>query len=176
MQVCSTEYVYHALLNTDDSIVDFILSNGLRPLSDFPDSPRWKQINEAMPGFFENLYQMIGQEVLNRPYRNAGVFVSPIDFKLMPNGSPMAKYTRVRIPIERIKPDDAVLTYVLDDKRVNLPLNTKNLQHCAEIWTAEMVQEWFGRDQSKIFYYVPQIAVYQEGGIPIQASDIEYGS
>jgi len=42
MQVCSTEYVYHALLNTGDEIIESILANGLRP---FP--PQRIQINRC---------------------------------------------------------------------------------------------------------------------------------
>jgi len=36
-----------------------------------------------------------------------------------------------------------------------------------------MIQEWFAKDQSKIFYYVPQVAVYQPKGISVQRDYIE---
>ena len=172
MQVCSTEYVYHALLNTGDEIIASILTNGLRPLSDFPDSERWQQINKQMPGFFENLYEMVARPVLQKPYLNAGVFVSPIDFRRLPD-SLMYNKTRVKIPISRIDPADACLTYVLDEERISLPFTPENLQKVAELWTADRVTTWFAKDNSKIFFYVPQIAVYQAGGIPVEPTDIE---
>ena len=104
MQVCSTNTFFHTLLNTGDEIIDSILENGLRPLSDFPESERWQQINQQMPGFFENLYEMIAKSVLQKPYLNAGIFVSPIDFRLMP-GSILYEKTRIKIPISRIEPE-----------------------------------------------------------------------
>ena len=120
MNVCDTEHVFHALLNTGDEIIASILVKGLRPLSDFPESERWQQINAQMPGFFENLYEMIAADVLQKPYMNAGVFVSPIDFQRLP-ASIMHGKTRVKIPVSRIDPEYACLTYVLDGKRTSLP-------------------------------------------------------
>lgn len=172
MQVCSTQYVYHALLNTGDEILESILTRGLRPLSDFPESPRWQQIQTQLPGFFEDLYDMIAKPVLHAPYTNSGVFVSPIDFSRLPQ-SIMFNKTRVRIPISRIDPATACLTYVLNDERISLPFTEDNLQKAADLWTADMVNEWFAVDQSKIFFYVPQIAVYQPDGIPVYETDIE---
>ena len=115
---------------------------------------------------------MIAQPVLKKPYINAGVFVSPIDFRLLPE-SIMFDKTRVRIPVARIDPAYACLTYVLDDERISLPFSPENLRRAAEIWTAEMVTEWFAKDRSKIFFYVPQLAVYQPGGIRVEPADIE---
>lgn len=172
MPVCSTRYVYHLLLNTGDEIVASILEHGLRPLSDFPESERWQQINAELPGFFENVYEMIARPVLQMPYTNSGVFVSPINFRRLPH-SFMHDKTRIKIPLSRIDPAYACLTYVLNEERISLPLTPENLRLAAALWTAEMVNEWFARDHSKIFFYVPQIAVYQPGGIPIQATDIE---
>ena len=84
----------------------------------------------------------------------------------------MHNKTRVRIPISRLDPEWSCLTYVIDDERISLPLTAANLQKAADIWTAVMVTEWFGRDPSKIFFYVPQIAVYQSR-IHVEAEDIE---
>jgi hypothetical protein len=36
-----------------------------------------------------------------------------------------------------------------------------------------MVTEWFAKDNTKIFFYVPQIAVYQPGRIRVEPTDIE---
>jgi hypothetical protein len=42
--VCSTTHLFHYLFNESSEVLDSILKDGLRPLSDFPDSERWKQI------------------------------------------------------------------------------------------------------------------------------------
>lgn len=172
MQVCSTDFVFHALLNPELERIDSILTNGLRPLSDFPDSERWQEIQREMPGFFEGLYDMVAKSVIGKPYMNSGIFVSPIDFQLLPD-SFMNNKTRVRIPISRINPDYAVLTYVIDNERISIPFSPENLKDTAEVWTADMVNQWFAVDHTKIFFYVPQIAVYQPGGIPVVSEDIE---
>jgi hypothetical protein len=36
-----------------------------------------------------------------------------------------------------------------------------------------MINEWFGRDQSRLFFYVPQIVTYQPAGIQVELADIE---
>ena len=172
MRVCSTSYVYHALLNPEFEKVEAILANGLRPLSDFPESERWQQLEQHMPGFYKNLYDMIAKPVLKRPYENSGIFVSPIDFQKLPD-SLMNDKTRFAIPVDRIDPDYAVLTWVIDEERIALPFTPENLEQAAEIWTAEMVKTWFAKDPSKIFFYVPQVAVYQPGGIKVTREDLE---
>jgi hypothetical protein len=35
-----------------------------------------------------------------------------------------------------------------------------------------MVSEWFGRDETKVFFYVPQLVTYQ-GRIHVEPEDIE---
>ena len=172
MQVCSTQHVFHTLLNPEFDKVQTILTDGLRPLSDFPDSERWQQIEKHMPGFYQNLYTAIAQPILQRPYSNSGVFVTPIDFQKIPS-SFMNNKTRFKMPVTRLDPDYCVLTYVLDEERVSLPLTPENLEKTADIWNADMVQTWFARDQSKIFFYVPQIAVYQPQGISVYREDVE---
>jgi hypothetical protein len=172
MRVCSTQHVYHALLNPEFDKVETILKNGLRPLSDFPDSERWQQLEKHIPGFYQNLYTAIAQPILQRPYSNSGIFVTPIDFQKIPS-SFMINKTRFKIPVTRLDPDYCVLTYVLDEERVSLPLTTENLEKAADIWDADRVQTWFAKDKSKIFFYVPQIAVYQPQGIPVHREDME---
>jgi hypothetical protein len=169
---CSTELVYHALLNPEFDKVEAIVKDGLRPLSDFPESERWKQLEEHMPGFYKNLYEGVAQPVINKPYTNSGIFVTTIDFQKMPD-SFMNNKTRIKIPITQLDPAYCVLTYVLNEERVSLELTPENLEKAAEIWTDEMVRRWFAKDQTKIFYYVPQVAVYQPQGIPVQRGDIE---
>jgi hypothetical protein len=172
MLVCSTDTVFHALLNPEFDKVEAILANGLRPLSDFPESERWQELEKHMPGFYRKLYADIAQPVIQKPYSNSGIFVTPIDFQKLPT-SIMHSKTRINIPISRLDPDYCVLTYVLDENRISLPLTLENLEKVAGIWTDEMVEAWFAKDHSKIFYYVPQIAVYQPQGIPVQREDIE---
>jgi hypothetical protein len=172
MQVCETDTVFHALLNPELALIDSIVTNGLRPLSDFPDSERWQQIQQHVPGMFEKLYADIAQPVLKKPYLNSGIFVSPINFRHLPQ-SVMHNKTRVKIPLSRIDPDYACLTYVIDEERISLPLTPETMAETAVLWTDEMVTKWFAKDNSKIFYYVPQIAVYQPQGIEVFAEDIE---
>ena len=85
----------------------------------------------------------------------------------------MNNKSRFKIPIVRLDPDYCVLTYVIEEERVSLSLTADNLEKTAEIWTAEMVQTWFAKDPSKMFYYVPQIAVYQPQGIAVNREDVE---
>ncbi len=172
MPVCSTQYLYHTLLNSEFQKVDSILKNGLRPLSDFPDSDRWQQLEKHMPGFYENLYEQVAQPLLQKPYIHSGIFVSPIDFQKLPL-SLMYNKTRLRIPIARLDPTCCVITYVLNNERVSLSLTLENLAKTADIWDAGMVQTWFAKDKTKMFYYVPQVAIYQSPGIPIEQDDLE---
>ena len=172
MQVCSIQYLYHTLLNSEFDKVDPILKNGLRPLSDFPNSDRWQQIEKHMPGFYKNLYDQIAQPILQKPYRHSGIFVTPINFQKLPS-SLMYNKTRLRIPIERLDPAYCVITYVLNNERVSLGLTLENLEKTANIWDADMVQTWFAKDRTKMFYYVPQVAIYQPQGVPIEQDDLE---
>jgi len=172
MRVCSIDYVYHALLNPEFDKVEAILKDGLRPLSDFPDSDRWQELEKHMPGFYQNLYANIAEPIINKPYSNSGIFVTPIDFQKLP-ASIMNNKSRFKIPITRLDPDYCVLTYVIQDERVSLPFTPANLEKTAEIWTADMVQTWFAKDLSKMFYYVPQIAVYQPQGIAVKREDVD---
>ena len=172
MRVCSTTHVYHALLNAEFETIDPILKNGLRPLSDFPESARWQELEKMMPGFYQNLYDSIAKPVLNKPYTNSGIFVTPIDFQKALNPL-MSNKTRICIPVTRLDPEFSVITYVLDEQRTTLPLTAENMEKTAQLWDNDMVQTWFAKDRSKMFFYVPQIAVYQPQGIPVTAADIE---
>lgn len=110
--------------------------------------------------------------MLKRPYTNSGVFLTPIDFRLM-TGSPLSRHTRITIPLEAVDPDYSTLTYVLNDERVVLPLSVENLEQAALLWPEQRVREWFGKNPNMIFFYVPQVAVYREGGISICPEWIE---
>lgn len=156
MEVCSTEFVFHTLLNPEFDRIEEILQNGLRPLSDFPQSERWQQIEQAMPGFYRNLYEQLAQPILQKPYTNSGIFLSPIDFWQLP-GTLLHGKPRIRIPISRLDPNDSVLTYVLHEQRVLLPLNSESLAETARLWTEEKVREWFAKDANRMFFYVPQM-------------------
>lgn len=169
--VCSTARLYHYLFNPAPEMLASFLEHGIRPLSDFPDSPRWQQIQEHMPGFFENLYQTFAAPVLKKTYANSGVFVTPIDFRLLP-GTYLHQKPRFNLPLERFDPEWTVVTYVLDGERVSLPFNRETLQKVAELWDEGMVRQWFGLDNTKVFFYVPQVATYQ-GKIVVEAGDYE---
>ncbi len=80
---------------------------------------------------------------------------------------------RFRIPVARLDPTCCVITYELNNERVSLSLSLENLEKTANIWDAEMVQTWFAKDKTKMFYYVPQVAIYQSQGVPIEQDDLE---
>jgi hypothetical protein len=169
--VCSISDLFHYLFNPNQDALDSFLQNGIRPLSDFPESERWKQLEEHMLGFYKNLYKMIGEPVLQKPYVNSGVFITPIDFRLLPD-TYLHDKPRFCIPVERIDPAETVLTYVLNDEPINLPFTAENREKTAALWDAEMVKQWFGIDNTKVFFYVPQVACYQ-GQIKVEQTDFE---
>jgi len=169
IKVCSTTHLFHYMFNPDQAAIDSFLNNGIRPLSDFPESERWKQLEAEMPGFYENLYRMIGEPVLGVPYKNSGVYITPIDFRMLP-GTYLQDKPRFMIPIGRLNPQQTVVTYVLDGQRVNLPYSEQVLKDVADLWDEDMVRKWFGIDQTKVFFYVPQIAAYQ-GRIDVTMED-----
>ena len=172
MNVCSSTHLYHYLFNSEPDALRSFYDTVVRPLSDFPNSERWKQLEAHLPGFYEQLYQLIGYPVLQTPYTNSGVFITPIDFRKLPD-TYLHKKPRFDIPIDRIDPGQAVLTYVLDDERISLPFSSENLESSAELWDEALVRAWFGVDNTKVFFYVPQVAVYQ-GRIQVsQANYIE---
>jgi len=159
------------MFNPNQDSVDSFLQNGIRPLSDFPESERWKELEEHMPGFYKNLYKMMAEPVLKKPYSNSGVFITPIDFRLLPDTYLYAK-PRFRIPVERIDPEMTVISYVIDDERIILPFSAENRQRVADLWDEKLVRRWFGVDNTKVFFYVPQVAVYQ-GQISVTQDDYE---
>ena len=173
MRVCSTSHLFHYFFADDEAARDSVLQDGIRPLSDFPDSERWQQIEAELPGFYERLYEMIGAPVLGAPYANSGIFVTPIDFRLLP-GSFLHDKPRFNIPIDRIDPGQSVLTYVIDEERMNLPLTAENIENAAALWDDELVSTWFGVDPTKAFFYVPQVAAYQ-GRIDVAAEEFDTG-
>ena len=169
--VCSATYLFHYMFNPNQESLDSFLENGIRPLSDFQDSQRWIELEEQMPGCYENLYKMLAEPVLKKPYTNSGIFITPIDFRLLP-GTYLYDKPRFRIPLERLEPEMTVITYVLDDERFVLPFTTEQLENIASIWDEKKVRRWFAVDQTKVFFYVPQVAAYQ-GKIEIQRDDFE---
>jgi len=171
--ICSSTHLFHYMFNPNQDSVDSFLQNGILPLSAFPESDRWKELEEQMPGFYENLYKMIAEPVLKKPYTNSGVFITPIDFRLLPESFLYDK-PRFNIPISQIDPEMTVLTYVIDDERVLLPFTAENRQNIAALWDAEMVKRWFNVDNTKAFYYVPQAAAYQ-GQIVVTQDDYDAG-
>jgi hypothetical protein len=171
MQVCSTTHLYHYFFEPEEGALDSILEGGIRPLSDFPDSERLNQLEARVPGFYQSVYELIAAPVLDEPYTNSGIFITPIDFRLLP-GSYLHDKARFAIPVDRIDAASAVLTYVLDDERINRPFSPQALEDTAAIWDADLVTNWFGVDPTKAFFYVPQVAAYQ-GRIDVTESDYE---
>ncbi|MDX1614898.1 MAG: hypothetical protein R3300_11355 [Candidatus Promineifilaceae bacterium] len=170
--VCRIDRLYHYQFQLDPEKLEAIVEQGLQPLSVFRDSPRWLEIQQSQPDFFERLYDSIAAPVLSHPYANSGVFLTPIDFRLLP-GTYLHDKPRFVVPLERLDPEWTVITYVLNNQRVSLPLTPYNLQAVADLWDESLVREWFAKDQTKVFFYVPQVAAYQPGGIPVTAADLE---
>ncbi len=172
MQVCSTTHLYHYLLNPEEKLNESILSQGLRPLSHFPNSSRRQIIEAKLPGFFEKLYVNWCKSVVGKPYTNSGVFFSPIDFRLLPD-SLLSNTARIRVPLDRLEPDWSCLTYEHKRNRISLPLNTANLESTASLWDERMILGWFAKNPNRLFYYVPQVVTYQPGGIQVHTKEIE---
>ena len=170
MDVVSTTHLFHYAV-VEDADFDAILREGLRPLSDFPDSERWQEIERHAPGFFERLYALVAEPVLERPYERSGIFLTPIDFRLLP-GSLLHDRARLRIPIERIESDSAVLTWERDEGRVSVPFGPEARERARSEWDAAEVESWFGRDRTKLFFHVPQVAAYQ-ARIDVTEADVE---
>lgn len=172
MNVCSTDRLFHYLLGGEE-VLDSILERGLLPLSAFPESERWQQIEQVRPGFYQWIYETFAEPVVRKPYTNSGVFLTPIDFRLLPDTS-LYKVARIVIPLSTIECSTSGLTYELDGQRVVLPLSASTLEEAARLWPEGMVRTWFGRDRTRLFFHVPQVAVYQEGGIPVRPEWVEH--
>lgn len=171
MQVCRTDRLFHYLLQGDASL-PAILTRGLLPLSAMPESDRWRSLERESPGFFAELYRLIAEPIIKRPYSNSGVFLTPIDFRLLPEYR-LARLTRISIPLEVMAADRAILTYELDGERRALLLSADTLEETAQLWPDTMVRRWFGRNPSMMFYRVPQVAAYADEGIPVPPEWVE---
>ena len=82
--VCSTDRLYHYLLGERADLAP-ILDHGLLPLSAMPQSARWQAVEAARPGIFRSLYGLFAEPLLGSEYRNSGVFLTPIDFRRLPD-------------------------------------------------------------------------------------------
>lgn len=185
--VCSTEKVYHYLLDPPaterdvEIVVDSLLKEGLVPLSDQDPAGRVPEVAERLR-LLEFIYDQIARPVLGRPYANSGVFLSPVDFRLMAGhdlpliqGRPMASLPRFAVPVAELDPDQAILTWVEGGEageRAVRRLGPAALAEAAEKWPASRVREWFGRDLTKMFFYVPQVMTYQ-GRVPLRPEWLE---
>ena len=88
-------------------------------------------------------------------------------------GEPPDLAPRFALPLSAVPLEHSALTYELGGHRHVSPVTAAKLARTAEIWTENLVREWFGRDRSMMFYHVPQVAVYPEGGIPVRAEWFE---
>lgn len=165
--------MYHYLL-ADDVDLASIFDKGLLPLSSRKDSRRWQEIEAWRPGFYEWIYESFAEPVLQTPYRNSGVFLTPIDFRSTCDSSLHGK-ARLAVPVDAIDPAASTLTYVLQGQRVVRPVTRQTLEDTASIWSEDLIQSWFSRDPSMMFFYVPQVAVYQDDGISVQPDWFDLG-
>jgi hypothetical protein len=168
--VCSTSHLFHYLFNERSEVLDSILKDGLRPLSDFPESERWKQIKAYKADFFEAIYEGFAKPIIQKPYENSGIFLTPIDFHKLPNTFLYDK-TRLAIPMERINAEYSAISYEYKGQRILQAFDKKNLEDVAELWQEDLVREWFGKDSSRVFLYVPQMVTYQR--IAVSEADVQ---
>lgn len=166
--VCREDLLYHYLLGGEDHLPS-ILENGLLPLSTFRDSERWQRFGP----FYRSLYAQWAEPLLG-PFRNSGVYFTPIDFRRLP-GSFLYNRTRIAVPVASILADRSILTYELEGRRTVVPLTPAALEQAAATWTADLVNAWFNRNPRMAFYYVPQVAVFPDGGIAVQPDWVERG-
>ena len=169
--VCSVDRLYHYMLSGARDLGS-ILEHGLLPLSARPESDRWKQMESGRPGFFEWIYEAFAKPIVQLPYRHSGVFLTPIDFRDMA-GVKIADLPRIVIPLDAVDPLTASVTYMLNGQRMIRPLTVEDLEDTARIWSEDMVRAWFAKDRTMMFFHVPQVAAYQEGGIPVRPEWVE---
>lgn len=168
--VISTTHLFHYFLEGTGPLPR-ILEEGLRPLSDFPDSARWQLIERHMPGFYRQLYEDWAMPVLRGAYSTSGIFLTPIDFRAIPRHA-MAGRARLRLPVDRIDPARAVVTSEPGGVRHRAGFTPEALRAVAAEWTAEDITAWFGRDPQKLFFFVPQVVTYQ-ARVRVEPSDVE---
>lgn len=133
-----------------------------------PESEEWKQKEP----FYRELYRRFAEPLLRRPFFTSGLFLTPIDFRQIPD-SLLAKRPRIAIPLSALSGSASILTYELDGQRILVPCTQEALDRAAATWDEERISTWFGRDPQQIFFYVPQVAVFTEQGIPIDPAWIE---
>ncbi|HVX45791.1 MAG TPA: hypothetical protein VHC49_18010 [Mycobacteriales bacterium] len=160
-------FLYH--YQADAVAIAAILRDGLRPLSDMPQHPKY----ESEAARFESRYDELARPHLKRPYHgNSGVFFTTIDLRRM-TGRKRLSSTRLRIPPDRLDAAWSVLTFELDGQRNWLPLSDSNLELMADLWTDDLAQCWLGADNTGWFRYVPQVVSFQPGGVQVRTSDID---
>jgi len=98
----------------------------------------------------------------------SGIFVTPIDFRLLP-GTFLQDKPRINIPIDRLDPEWTVLTYVLDEERVSLPYTPDTLKGTAKIWDEDLVRRWFA-DSAKCTLHLAPSTCYANGFITMTPS------
>jgi len=167
--VCRTDLLFHYLLKSAPESVHSILRSGLHPLSRLVCERlgRVQEDTERTLSFYERIYQSHVEPVLGRPFPHSGVFLTPIDFRLVPS-SFLAQRGRFRIPLRAVDPSWTVVSYEWKGRRVVERFSRDALGEASRLWTRKRVEEQFGRDPTMLFYYVPQVATYQPGGIAVE--------
>ncbi|MEW6047206.1 MAG: hypothetical protein AB1609_12095 [Bacillota bacterium] len=158
MQACSTDRLYHYLLDPAPDVLDGIRTHGLLPLSHQPRTAG-RGFEERL-AFYRALYVEWAQQLIGRPYENSGIFLTPIDFRLLSHPS-MARCPRVTVPLQALDRELSFLTWVEGESRVVRPLSREGLEEAARRWPADQVIQWFGRIRTMLFFYVPQVVTYQ---------------
>lgn len=169
--IVSRDRLFHYFMQDPVDLVS-IFSEGLLPLSERHWTERWRRMERVRPGFFEQIYREFTAGVLDGTYVHSGVFFTPVDFTTLPEFS-LARRPRIAVPVGEVDSALAVLTHAPAGRRQNLPLTREALDMVARIWTPELLQEWFGKDKTMMFYYVPQVAIYQKEPVVVRAEWLE---
>ena len=121
----------------------------------------------ALADLFHRLDDQFATPVLGASEeRHTGIYLTPIDFRTItgderPALAWIGQFGRFHVPLSALESDQAVLTWEGPFPRTSLPLGPSALERAAEVWTATLVLEWFGRDRNRMFYHVPQVVTYQ---------------
>jgi hypothetical protein len=175
-RVCSTTRMFHYFLNPAAPI-ESVIAEGLVPFSEQKITARGRARVKAWIERTLRLYYMrrlfapYVKERLGRKMPNSGLFLTPIDFDLIP-GSRLERRARVAVPFEVIDPDLAGLTWVEQEERVIRPFGPEALEEAAEKWPAASVREWFAKNPRMMFFYVPQVMTVQ-GRIAVEREWVE---
>ncbi|MDA8346865.1 MAG: hypothetical protein M0Z66_15595 [Thermaerobacter sp.] len=124
-----------------------------------------------MPDVYPWLYRELAEPILGVAYRHSGIFLTPIDFRCWAEHK-MKGVPRIAVPIEAVPPDLSVVTDVWDGERRRWRISPEVVSRLGAYWDEQTVDTWFGYHPDRLFWFVPQVAVYAER-LPVRAEWVE---